>query len=231
VNTLLDLPGAPVHAPLPDKPASDLTRAWRHEVVHHPFAYLRVRAQLWLRQVSITRPPWWIFHPGIDPNPWGLRVRFPALDSAANSYVEAFASDVRLGGPGARIDGSVIHMVAIYLALALAGAVALLRRGRPVAHVIGGALCASAVTYQIGLFFGATGVQYRLEFPVVVIGLISVCLMGALVVRRVRGRGLRSSGRDSEPPAVADGRRPGDAPPSGAIVGDDAAPPGRVTQA
>lgn len=179
VTTLLYLDGSPIHAPLPDSVASDLSHAWRQEVLRHPIAYLSVRSRLWLRQVSITRRAAWIYHPKIDPNSWGLRIRFSSLNNAAKGYVEAFASDSKL-------DGGIVHTVLIYLVIAFAGVVAFMRRSRPKPLIIAGALCLSALTYQLGLFFGATGLQYRFEFPAVVIGLLAACLFLAQLPRLVR---------------------------------------------
>lgn len=181
VTTLLYLRGSPIHAPLDDAAVADLSRAWRREVLHHPIAYLGVRWRLWLRQASITRRAGWIYHPQIDPNPWRLRIRFRSLDTAAKSYVEAFASDSKL-------DGGIVHTVFVYLLIALAGAVAFLRRSRPAALVIAGALCLSALTYQVGLFFGATGLQYRFELPAVMIGLIAGCLLIVELARLTQRR-------------------------------------------
>lgn len=186
-TTLFWVPGAPLHL-LSSQEEASLADAWRREVTHHPFTYLGVRGRLWLRQVSLTRRPAHIYPPGIPANKRGLHARFSALDDAAKSYIEAFAADDQL-------DGGVVHLVVVYLLLALAGTVVFLRNGHPPALVVIGALCLSSLTYQVGLFFGATGVQYRFEFPTVVIGLVALVALAAHAWRT-----SRHEGRDAESP-------------------------------
>jgi len=108
-------------------------------------------------------------------------------EDRARDYVEAFAAPV--------LDGGIVHRVWIYLLLALAAAVVLLRRRAPVVLRCVGALGLAALTYQIGLFFLAMGVQYRLENPSVVIGLLCAAVLLRLAASEVQRR--RSLARTS----------------------------------
>ncbi len=134
-----------------------------------------------MRQISITREPNVIMHPGIDGNPWGLHASFPSLDNTARGYVEAFDAT---NAPDPQ--GGVIFDVWIYLLIAAVGVGALWRWRDPRALVLG-ALALSSLTYQIGAFL-SMGVQYRLEYPTVVSGLVVLIAGGRLLLGRARQR-------------------------------------------
>jgi len=105
------------------------------------------------------------------------------------------AEAVRFSVTDPVLDGGIVHRVWIYLLLALAAAVVLLRRRAPVVLRCVGALGLAALTYQIGLFFLAMGVQYRLENPSVVIGLLCAAVLLRLAASEVQRR--RSLARTS----------------------------------
>ena len=70
----------------------------------------------------------------------------------------------------------------------------------PGPKLLAGALAASAITLQLGLFFGAMGVAYRFQFPGVAAALITV----PVAVAVVRGRrdvdvAAKAPERDAEP--------------------------------
>jgi hypothetical protein len=145
-------------------------------------AYLGVRWDLFMGQIGITEPARAIFHPGIDPNPLGYRIRHPGLDSSARAYVGVFST--------ATYKGTAIQRVWIYLLLSLAAAVVLLRRGRPGALKVVGAMGICAFTLQLGLFFAAPSERYRFEEPTVLAGLIGLAVLlklGSEALRRRRG--------------------------------------------
>jgi hypothetical protein len=191
VVTVTIRPDAAVRPYLDDSRYADLRKTWVHEVVHHPLDYLGVRWDLFLRQVSITRKPVAVFHPRIDPNPYGYTTRFSRLDKAGSDYVMVFAKQSG--------DGTVVHSIWIDLLICIAGAVVLLRRSRGPALMVVGGLAVSALTLQLGLFFGAMGASYRYEQPAVVCGLITLAVLIQLAVSRRRGLPARAGSAASNP--------------------------------
>ena len=187
VNTLILTVPPLVATPLGGRKTAEVRDAWREGILDHPGDYLDARWDLFWRQVALTRKPVFIYHPVIDDSPLDFSLANPGLDRRARDYVEAFADPV--------LDGGIVHRVWIYLLLALAAAVVLLRRRAPVVLRCVGALGLAALTYQIGLFFLAMGVQYRLENPSVVIGLLCAAVLLRLAASEVQRR--RSLARTS----------------------------------
>jgi hypothetical protein len=174
------VPNAPISAPLSKSAEEALRKSWIKEVENHPFSYLGMRWTLFLRQIGVTRRPIWVYQPGIDANTFGYRTRFPTLDNAAGDYVKAFAEP--------NLDGTAVHLPWIYLIIAILGVGLLLRRSRGPAVMAVGGLALTALTLQVGYFFGAMGVQYRFEHPAVVCALIALAVMVKLAVDRLAAR-------------------------------------------
>jgi hypothetical protein len=175
LDTLIPLvagPNPPLHAPFSANLVADLREAWIDAVTDDPLEYLDTRWDAWLRQIGVTRPAAVIYHPGIDPNSFGYEVALDGPNDVVTGYQELFADD--------ELDGGVLHRVWIYLLLAAVSAAVLLRRGG--APAIVGGLGVAAWTYQAGIFFGAMGTQYRLEFPAVTLALLSTIVAGAVLV-------------------------------------------------
>jgi hypothetical protein len=174
-----------------DEPAAAIRDAWWEAVTDHPGQYLSGRSTLWLRQIGLTRDALWSFPP-VSLENGGFGFEFPDLYEGAMSYVEAFTSN---DGPTVydQSNGSLIFSPWIYLLAALLGALLLLRRGRDVALIVVGALAASALTYQLGLFLGAMGTRFRFEFPCVVIGMLAAAVLLRLAWGRRRARSASAS--------------------------------------
>jgi hypothetical protein len=170
--------------PLDPERAADIEQAWREAIVDDPLGYAELRTELWLRQISVTRRSTFIYHPAIDPNSFGFKIRFDGLNSAAKDYVEAWAVKPTL-------DGGVIHAVWIYLLICVVATFALIRRSRSWAVLVLGAAAFGSIAYQSGLFFGAMGTQYRWQLSVVVCGLLA--LVAGVVVLRGGGRATTRS--------------------------------------
>ncbi len=181
VNPLLFSPDPPVRSPLADGPLRSLRRAWKRSIADQPVDYLKGRWRLWLRQVSLTREADFIYHPVVDPNPWGLQVRFASLDEAAGDYVEFFADPRTL-------DGGPLHRVWVYLLLDVVGALALIRKKMRPAQRVVAMLALAVVAHQAGLFLGAMGTQYRFQFPAVVVGLVVLFVLIQHLSRMRRAR-------------------------------------------
>ena len=175
--------GSPPLIPVPMSPENmtTLTKTWRDEVLDHPLTYLDVRTDLFLRQIGITRPAYYIYHPQIDPNDMGLKIRFPELNNAAKDYVQAFAINPSL-------DGWFIYDVWIYLLLAAVAAIVLLRRGRAWGALVAGGLALSALTYQSGLYVGAMATQFRWEFTALLSAILTIPFLVAVIRDRASGR-------------------------------------------
>ena len=172
VNPLIFSPDPPVRTPLSEKQLESLRGEWEDVLTDHPLDYLDERFDLWLRQLAITRRANFIYHPVIDPNQYGFRVRFTGLNKDAKKYVESFAVVPSL-------DGGIVHAVWIYMLINLAAVAVFLRRGRSLPLLCVGALGLSSLTFQVGLFLGAMGTQYRFQVSVVAAGL----LCGAILLR------------------------------------------------
>ena len=168
-----------MQVPLDARRAEDLREAWSDAVTGDPLGYLEMRATLWFREISVTRRSTFIYHPAIDPNEFGFKIRFDDLNTAAKDYVEAFAVKPTL-------DGGVVHAVWIYLLICLVATFALIRRTRSWALLVIGAAAFGSIAYQSGLFFGAMGTQYRWQLSVVVCGLLA--LVALVVLLRDRRR-------------------------------------------
>jgi hypothetical protein len=168
------------HVPLTPRQYKDLRSSWGRQVLAKPIDYLAIRTRLFLRQIAITRSSNWVFHPQLDANTFGYRTKFPKLDKIGSDYAKAFAHP--------NMDGTLMQATWIYLLLAFAGAVVLLRRRFVPTLVVIGGLALTAFTLQIGFYFGAMGTGYRFEQSAVVVGLISLAVLAKLGVDRLRAR-------------------------------------------
>jgi hypothetical protein len=181
VVSLVWAPDAPL-APTPMSASrlDSLSDAWRDEVTGEPLEWLDVRVDLLARNLALSAPASFVYHPVIDPNPWGYAPTFPGANASARDYVEAFTTG------GDALLGTAVHRVWVYLLVALvAGAALLVRRRDSLALLAVGAFGLSALTFQAGLLAGTPQNNFRLEFPVVVTGLLcAVVALGAL--RRAR---------------------------------------------
>lgn len=160
-----------------------------------PGTWLGLHWDEFLRQISITRQSNVIMHPGIDRNQLGLHRSFPGLDGVASSYVEAFDA-TEIPDP----QGGMIFDIWIYLLVAAAGT-ASLRHWRDPRALVLGALSLSSLTYQLGVFL-SMGVQYRLEYPTVVTGVVLLAAGGRLLVARARRSSRAARASADWPPAT-----------------------------
>lgn len=166
IDALLFGPQAPIpYAPLAPKTAAALQHAWAHQVRSDPLGYLRERFKLFLNEVSITQGSLMVYDPAIDPNTLGYHTTFSWANNVANDYMQAFT--------GPADDGGIVFSVWLYLLICAVGAGVFLRL-RSTRRLLIGALCASVITYQLGLLFGVIDVGYRFELPVVVAGEITI---------------------------------------------------------
>jgi hypothetical protein len=164
---------------------AEMRDAWLDEVEDEPLEYLDWRWEAFEKQIGLTGPAVWVYHPVIDPNDDGYAIAFPALNDIAGGYQELFA-DRYLNGP-------TFQLAWFYLVLALCATVVLFVL--PGTSRVVGALALSTWTYQVGLFFGTMGTQWRFEFPVAAISLITFAVAVKLAYDRIRA-GRRREERD-----------------------------------
>ena len=174
--------------PLSERAGADLRESWLDAIADHPLEYLDVRLDLLLRQLAVTRSAIWVYHPVIDPNPFGYEIRFPDVNGAAKDYIGAFANREN--------DGGWIYSLWVYQLLALAAVALLVRWSRGWALATVGGLGLAALAYQVGLFFSAPVAQSRYEFPVVVAGLLGAAVLLRLAAGAILPAGGRSSGQE-----------------------------------
>jgi hypothetical protein len=168
----------PIAHPLLGEPAAKLRDSWLDAVGSHQAEYIDLRVDLFLRQLAITRPAVWVYHPQIDPNPYGYSIKFSEINSVAKDYVEAFANS--------ELEGGWIYSIWAYLLVTIAAALVLIRRSRGWALAAVGALALAALTYQIGLFFSLMQAQSRYEFPIIVVGLLAGLILLRMALDRQR---------------------------------------------
>lgn len=167
VNTLLFGPAPPLPFPVPAGQEAALRDDWLSAVLDHPRGYMAIRLELWKTQVAWTGKTEWIYHPFVDPNPWGYEVSNPSLDEPLQDYLQSTADQYLRGGP--------LYEVWVYLAFTVLG-LGYLRHGDPARQVLGWC-CFASLVYQATIFVGAMGVGYRLTYPSVVV-VLAVAVVG-----------------------------------------------------
>jgi hypothetical protein len=194
-------PTASIQLYLPPDKVRTLTDSWFDAVTKYPGTYLAERWTLFLRQIGVTRKANVAYHPGIDGNPFGYRIRFDDLNEAATDYLDLFAEE--------DLEGGRVYTIWIYLALGLAGSFVLLiqRDSTPALRAVG-AFGLTILTYQSGLFIGAPATQYRYEFPMVAVAmLVSIVAAKRLIdVRRGRRYATLRTGGNADRPGLGDSR-------------------------
>jgi len=153
--------------PFPVQPAdfSALRSAWLRAIRADPVDYLQGRWHIWTRQIGWSGHTWWFFHPYVDPNPWGYEIEHRTADRYVQHYLRWFDS-------GPWLDGGDLLRPWPYLLMAALGLL-FLRSSRPQRRFVGW-LCVGAIGYEVTVFVGAMGVQYRYSLPVVITGLLVV---------------------------------------------------------
>jgi hypothetical protein len=175
MTPLLFGPQAPIAYPIGAKVEAALKTVWTDRVPADPLGYMRERSALMLDEIGVTNDSIWAYHPVIDPNNFGYHTTFPWANDIATDYEKAFTSTAN--------NGDALFAPWPYLLACVAAAAMLSRSWR---RLVLGGLALSALTYQVGLFFGLMGVNYRYEFPAVAIGQITIAVGLRTSWRRTR---------------------------------------------
>lgn len=185
-------PGHPVPFPYTEKEYSELRHAWLKAITGNPGDYLSARVSNFLEELNITASPVYPYHLVIDGNPWNYHTTFPWANRIANDYEKPFVKD-------AATIGGVLYTAWPYLLACLIAVI--LAVVRPTARsVVFGAIALSTLTYQVSLAFALMGLDYRFEFPSVVIGLLVTAAGLCVLVQRLRQpRASRVSHPTTEP--------------------------------
>lgn len=166
VEPLLFGDAAILEFPVGSDQVSVLRSRWLDAVRADPIDYLRGRWKTWTRQIGWSGHVWWIFHPYVDPNPWGYEIEHDAVNDVMQEYMTSFTSDPWLGG-------NDLFRIWPYLLVCCGGLVMLRRRSD--VRLVGWA-CAGALAHESTLFLGTMGVQYRYNYPVVLVALITASI-------------------------------------------------------
>lgn len=158
--------------PRSDAQVAEMREAWLDEVTGDPIEYLDWRWDAYMEQIGIDSPGIFVYHPVIDPNQFGYSIAFPELNDVATGYQELFADRF--------LNGGTFHLAWFYLLLALCSTVVLLIVAG--ASRVVGALALSTLTYQVGLFFGTMGTQWRFEYPTAAIALLCAAVAVKVVI-------------------------------------------------
>jgi hypothetical protein len=179
-------PTASIKPVLNGRETGIMAESWRRAISDHPGAYLATRVDMFLRQIGLTRRASVIYHPGIDGNTFVYSIRFSGLNGTLRDYLDLFGDDNLEGGP--------VFTVWLYLLGAILAMALMFRYRRERLAVVGLGLAVVPLLYQVGLFFLAMGVGYRLEFPAVAIALIAM-VYAAAVVWQTRGTRISTAER------------------------------------
>jgi hypothetical protein len=167
ILSLLVGPNPPIAYPFTDAANTALEHRWKHELLSRPLTYLRERLQLWGWTLGIGHEQLLIYQPGVPANPYGFSTRFTGANRVANDYEHWFVT--------VDDNGGALFEPWIYLLICLGAVVVGILRPTRLA-LVAGAIGLAALTYQIGLFFGQMGANYRYEFPCLAMGEIILAL-------------------------------------------------------
>lgn len=158
---------------------AELRDDWLDAVLEHPDDWARIRGDVFRRQSAIGQPSLWVTHPGIDPNGFGIHLRFTEAHEVLEDYLDPFIVD-------ANNDGTALFSPFYYGIAGLVVALVGLRR-HPRRNALAAWLGFAVVVYTLTPLAPTTGATYRYSYFTVVGGLVcAVVLLGWLVqlVRR-----------------------------------------------
>jgi len=185
VLSVFNGPDPEFSGPTTARRAELINEAWKRRLTSEPLTFLKLRTKLYLREISLTRQPRFIYHGGIDGNLSGYQTTFVRANEQANAYLRRFTNEAAESG--------IVFRAWIYLLVCLVALIAAIAfRGRQSLLIC--ALSGSALAYQSGLFVASPGVAYRLEFPVIVFAEILILILVALGVEELRRRRQNSTG-------------------------------------
>jgi hypothetical protein len=146
----------PIKYPFTPKVESTLEHRWKHEILAHPFTYLRERLHQLQYTLGLGVDQIWIYHPYVQANPYGYTGAFQWADNIANDWMQLFTNSANNGG--------ILFEPWIFLLICCVAIGFELRRHSTLRLILAG-IGVAALTYQIGLFLAQIGPNYRYQFP------------------------------------------------------------------
>jgi hypothetical protein len=181
---LLYSANAPISYDFTAKTAAALRHAWIHRIEADPSSWVNARLQLFDYLIGITAPSIWIYHPFIDPNNFGYTTTFPGANKIATDYESSFANSAN--------NGDALFRVWPYLLIAIVIAAVLLR-STDRHRVLAGVIALSVLAYQVGYLVALMNVNYRYEFPALVLCELALALALGIGWQELRARSQRSA--------------------------------------
>jgi hypothetical protein len=191
-DPLLEL--ATTGVPLTDVRYEALRDAWWSAITDDPGEYLASRGELWLRVVHATMTPTDVTHHDWSGDNEGYPHWNPGLLDGVRDYIAVFTSPAE-DGANPHERGSILFVVVLYLAGALALGTVLLRRAlrtREWAWLALASLALGAVLYELTLGIALAGTEYRWSYPLVVCAL-GIALPAGVALARGLAAGRRLS--------------------------------------
>ena len=202
LDTILPLAfgeGAPIPMPRSGEQVAEMRTALIDRVEDDPLGYLDWRIDAFGRQIGLDAPGVFVYHPGIDPNHFGYQIELEWANDLVKGYQELFTDSNN--------DGQVFHRAWMYLLLSLLAAIVLLRAADPARRTVG-AMAVGNLTYQVGLFVGTMGTQWRFEFPVAAVTIVATAVAVRELVDRRRAPDAATEAADRLDPAAPEPSRP-----------------------
>lgn len=183
---------APVRFWLGPETVAELRDDWLDAVTTYPDDWAAIRFDVFRRQSGIGQPSLWVHHPGIDPNTYGMRIRFEDAHDLLVGYLDPFIEDENGSN-----NGDALFLPYPYALAGLVAAVAAWPRRRRWRAALGGWLGAAVVVYALTPLAPTTGAVYRYSYFTVVGGAVCAALVLAAAVAAVIDRRHRPGGLDA----------------------------------
>ncbi len=172
-----------IAAPLEPSQLGSLRSAWLDQLTADPLEYIGARGELFARQLTLTRRARSVYIGDVGDNPFGYRIWFPGVSSAALDYLDLFTEPEAVNPFFSTPSGGPLYTVWLYLLISAVAAAALISRRSAAEQLAVGALAVSALTLQPGLFVAAMGTEFRFELPALAAAMFAAPVTIAVVLR------------------------------------------------
>ncbi len=187
--------GVPIFLTGPQQDA--VMSAWKDQILNHPVDYLRMRWQLFSRQLGWSGDTRFAYLPPEIENVYGVTATFPGLSARATAYMQTFNS-----GPTWPESGVAYRAWPALLAMCAAMSLALKRRWDSIIVVAG----ASSILYAFSAFLLAPELSSRMISPSAIIGMIcATALLRAIPSSEQQSDQIPATSPRNEPIATGPG--------------------------